>query len=264
MRHWEGTIRRGYALTPHGQVHYREAGAGETLVLLHHSTRSSDVWREVLPCLAERFHVVALDTPGFGNSPPPAAPPGLAGYTAAFIEAVEALGVRRFALFGFLTGAAFALDLAARFPDRVTRLVLGACPVIDDRAAWLRTATLTPLEADGSHLTTVWHGYADGAYRGWGSLEQVQRATIDSASAGPVHAHFAHLAVAELDVKARIPAVAAPTLLVYGVRGPFAARQAEIAPLFRAAERVEVDSGPLIMQERPYELCRVVTEFLRG
>jgi pimeloyl-ACP methyl ester carboxylesterase len=255
-------MRRGYATTGHGQLHYREAGSGEPLVLLHHSTRSSDVWREVLPCLAERFRVIALDTPGFGSSPPPAAPPGLAGYTAAFLEALETLDVRRFALFGFLTGAALALELAVRAPDRVTRLVLGACPVIDDRAAWLRTATLTPLQPDGSHLATVWRGYADGAYRGWGSLDQVQRATIDSASAGPVQAHFAHLAVAELDVKERIPSVAAPTLLVYGARGPFAARQVEIAPLFRAAECVEIACGPLIMQERPDDLCRILVDFL--
>jgi pimeloyl-ACP methyl ester carboxylesterase len=255
-------MRRGYATTSVGQLHFREAGAGEPLVLLHHSTRSSDVWREVAPCLAARFRVIALDTPGFGNSPPPDAPPGLAGYTRAFVEALDALAVARFALFGFLTGAALALELAAREPARVTKLILGACPVIDDREAWLRNARLTPLQPDGSHLTTVWTGYANGAYRGWGSLDQLQRATVDSASAGPVQAHFAHLAVAELDVRARIPAVVAPTLLVCGRRGPFADRQAEIAPLFRVVERAVIESGPLIMQERPDVLCRIVTEFL--
>ncbi|GIW07038.1 MAG: hypothetical protein KatS3mg060_1843 [Dehalococcoidia bacterium] len=255
-------MRRGYATTSHGQIHFRELGAGAPLVLLHHSTRSSDVWREIAPSLAERFRVVALDTPGFGNSSPPAAPPGLAGYTQAFLEALGALGIGRFALFGFLTGAALALELAARHPDRVTKLILGACPVIDDREAWLRAATVTPLQPTGSHLTTLWRGYADGAYRGWGTLEQVQRATIDSATAGPVQAHYAHQAVAELDVRMRIPAVAAPTLLVYGARGPFAGRQTEITPLFRTAERMELDCGPLIMQERPDELCRIVTDFL--
>ncbi|MCS6802971.1 MAG: alpha/beta hydrolase [Chloroflexota bacterium] len=255
-------MRRGYTTTSHGQLHFREAGTGEPLVLLHHSTRSSDVWREIAPCLAARFRVLALDTPGFGSSPPPAAPPGLAGYTQAFLEALDSLGVDRFALFGFLTGAALALELAARAPSRVTKLILGACPVIDDREAWLRSARITPLQPDGSHLTAIWTNYAAGAYRGWGTLEQMQRATIDSAAAGPVHAHFAHLAVAELDVKARIPLVAAPTLLVYGTRGPFAERQAEIAPLFRAAERVAIESGPLIMQERPDVLCRIVTDFL--
>ena len=60
----------------------------------------------------------------------------------------------------------------------------------------------------------------------------------------------------------RIPEIAAPTLLLCGSRGPFADRQAGIQPLFRQAERVELASGPLIMQEQPAAVCRAVTGFL--
>ena len=55
-------------------VFYREAGASgaPTLVLLHGFPSASHMFRELMPLLADRFHIVAPDLPGFGKSDMPA------------------------------------------------------------------------------------------------------------------------------------------------------------------------------------------------
>ena len=58
--------------------HYR-AGAGEPLVLLHGIGSHWQMWEPVLPMLSARHDVIAVDLPGFGDSPmpPPGTPPGI-------------------------------------------------------------------------------------------------------------------------------------------------------------------------------------------
>jgi pimeloyl-ACP methyl ester carboxylesterase len=61
-------VRRGYADSPFGQLHYAETGAGPVLLLLHQTPRSHDEFREVQPLLADGRRVVAMDMLGFGMS----------------------------------------------------------------------------------------------------------------------------------------------------------------------------------------------------
>ena len=98
-------------------VFYREAGASDapTLVLLHGFPSASHMFRELIPLLADRFHIVAPDLPGFGNSDMPAR--GDFGYTFEHITDVidrltAMLGLDRFALYVFDYGAPVGL------PDR--------------------------------------------------------------------------------------------------------------------------------------------------
>jgi magnesium chelatase accessory protein len=58
-------LSRRLRCRPH-DWHVQEAGTGDTLVLLHGAGASTHSWRDVLPILAETFHVVALDLPGQG------------------------------------------------------------------------------------------------------------------------------------------------------------------------------------------------------
>ena len=91
-------------------VFYREAGASgaPTLVLLHGFPSASHMFRELIPLLADRFHLVAPDLPGFGKSDMPAQ--GEFDYTFEHITDVidrltEVLGLDRFALYVFDYGA---------------------------------------------------------------------------------------------------------------------------------------------------------------
>lgn len=91
-------------------VFYREAGEPDapTLVLLHGFPSASHMFRELIPLLADRFHLVAPDLPGFGKPDMPAR--GDFGYTFEHIADVidrltEVLGLDRFALYVLDYGA---------------------------------------------------------------------------------------------------------------------------------------------------------------
>ncbi len=107
---------------------YREAGdpLAPTLLLLHGFPSSSHMYRNLIPLLADRFHLVAPDLPGFGFSeaPPRAGFAYTFDHLAQVIERfTEALGLERFALYVFDYGAPVGFRLALRHPERVTAVV---------------------------------------------------------------------------------------------------------------------------------------------
>ena len=110
------------------EVFYREAGPADApvLLLLHGFPSASHMFRDLIPALADRYRVIAPDLPGFGNTiaPPRAAFEysfdKLAEVTAGF---VDALGLKRYALYIFDYGAPTGLRLAMRYPERVTAIV---------------------------------------------------------------------------------------------------------------------------------------------
>jgi pimeloyl-ACP methyl ester carboxylesterase len=109
-------------------VFYREAGepGNPAILLLHGFPTSSHMFRELIPQLADRYHVVAPDLPGFGNTVSP--PRGrfdytfdnLAGVIGGFVETV---GLRRYALYVFDYGAPVGFRLAVKHPDRIAAII---------------------------------------------------------------------------------------------------------------------------------------------
>jgi pimeloyl-ACP methyl ester carboxylesterase len=109
-------------------VFYREAGAADapTLLLLHGFPSSSHMFRDLIPLLADEFHLVAPDLPSFGKSDMP--DPDKFDYTFDHLADVidrltEVLGLDRFAMYVFDYGAPVGFRIAARHPDRVTAIV---------------------------------------------------------------------------------------------------------------------------------------------
>ena len=110
------------------EVFYREAGdrSKPTLLLLHGFPSSSHMFRDLMPLLADRFHLVAPDLPGFGRS----ALPPRERFTYSFDHLAEVIGrfvdvvgLDRFALYVFDYGAPTGFRLAMSRPDRVTAIV---------------------------------------------------------------------------------------------------------------------------------------------
>lgn len=109
-------------------VFYREAGPVDApvILLLHGFPSASHMFRNLIPELADRYHVIAPDFPGFGQTK---APPRdqftysfdvLADVIGGF---VDAMGLRRYALYIFDYGAPVGLRLAMRHPERVTAII---------------------------------------------------------------------------------------------------------------------------------------------
>ena len=110
------------------QIFYREAGDPNqtTLLLLHGFPSSSHMFRNLIPLLADRFHIVAPDLPGFGFSQSP--PRSQFKYTfdnlATVIEAfTEVVRLQRYALYVFDYGAPVGYRLAMKHPERVTAIL---------------------------------------------------------------------------------------------------------------------------------------------
>ena len=103
---------------------YREAGdpGAPKLLLLHGFPSSSHMFRDLIPLLADRFHIVAPDLPGFGQSDDPRANSfdSIADTVERFTEIV---GFDRFAVYVFDYGAPTGFRLALRHPERITAIV---------------------------------------------------------------------------------------------------------------------------------------------
>lgn len=111
------------------KLFYREAGAPDApaLLLLHGFPTSSHMFRDLIPALADRYHVVAPDYPGFGYSDFPDRarfPYSFASYAEIIDKFTQAIGLRRYALYVQDYGAPVGLRLALRAPERVTALVV--------------------------------------------------------------------------------------------------------------------------------------------
>jgi len=111
------------------EIFYREAGdpGNPVLLLLHGFPASSFMFRDLIPLLADRFHVIAPDYPGFGHS----AAPSTVEYAYTFdhlTDTVEKftdrLGLSRYALYLQDFGGPVGFRLAARRPERVSFLVV--------------------------------------------------------------------------------------------------------------------------------------------
>jgi pimeloyl-ACP methyl ester carboxylesterase len=109
-------------------VFYREAGNPESrkLLLLHGFPSSSHMFRDLIPLLADGFHIVAPDLPGFGRTAIPARDEfeytfdNLARVVDRFTELV---GLDRFALYVFDYGAPTGFRIAMRHPERIAAII---------------------------------------------------------------------------------------------------------------------------------------------
>lgn len=218
------------------QVHYRRAGSGPPVAILHESPLSSRwyVW------LAQRlaaagFTAIALDTPGYGRSDPLAIEqPSIADYADALDDTLTALGIERCGLYGSHTGAAIALEHAVRHPQRAAAVVLDGIllPTEEERASLLAEYCLDlPPELDGSHLVKGWTMRRDQyVYWPWyrreqeaqlslemGDADELARGMLDWLRAGRGY-HLGYHAAFRHDTVAALRAVQAPTAVVASPR----------------------------------------------
>jgi pimeloyl-ACP methyl ester carboxylesterase len=110
------------------EIFYREAGSldAPVLLLLHGFPTASHMFRDLIPQLADQFHVVAPDLPGFGQSDMPDR--SRFSYTFDNIAKVidrftEVIGLRRFAIYVFDYGAPTGFRLAMWHPERITAVI---------------------------------------------------------------------------------------------------------------------------------------------
>ncbi|MBA3479374.1 MAG: alpha/beta fold hydrolase [Lautropia sp.] len=269
VEHPAAPIRRHFADLSVGQVHYAQAGDPQApaILLLHQSPRS---WREylhVLPLLGRRYRAVAMDTPGFGDSAPVAAPASIEKWAAVAAELLDALKIDAACVVGHHTGGVIAVELAAVHASLVRSLVLSSTPYTGE--AFRRARALrAPIDevapsSDGSHLAALWRQRA--SFYPAGRADLLEAFVLDAlkASGG---AQVGHRAVASYRMEARIGQVRQPTLIVCAAEDPFAApHAAELQALIGHAQTVTIRGGMVPLPDQmPTHFAAAVLEFLKS
>lgn len=126
-------ITKAYVQIADGQVHYRTTpgdSRAAPIVFLHQTASSGRMWEKVMAAIAGCHCCYALDTPGFGGSFDPPGSPVMADYVGWLFGALDAIGLGGVHLVGHHTGAAIALEAAARAPARILSLaMIGPSPI---------------------------------------------------------------------------------------------------------------------------------------
>ena len=116
-----------------GTLAYRERGKGDPIVFVHPIFTNGDLWRDVVPPLAEQYRCITPDWPLGSHSVPmdrdaDLSPPGLADLVSGFLDVLDLHDVT---LVGNDTGGAISQMVVARHPERVGRLVLVSCDAFE-------------------------------------------------------------------------------------------------------------------------------------
>lgn len=175
-------------------VHYRRAGRGPCVVLVHQSPQSSAALVQLIRLLAKDFTVFAFDTPGCGASDPlPRKSPTIRHFADSLARTFEAVGLKKVGLFGSKTGACIALEFSRRYPEKVRGLVLDSLPVFtpvqvrgmtsvmrsDDKEGAYYLMPFKP-KWDGSHLASTWSHVRDHVtWFPWYERKAANRRNID-------------------------------------------------------------------------------------
>lgn len=160
-------IRRRFVRLPDNRhVHYRRAGEGPPLILLHPGIAHGGFFEPQMAHLAEHFAVFAFDNAGFGDSDPlPIATTIMADLAEALAEALDMLAMPPAVLFGYHSGAAVAVELAARHPRFVSGLVVDGMPIFtaEETDALFTGDFAPPLAIDrlGGHFAQSWTRFRD-------------------------------------------------------------------------------------------------------
>ena len=159
------------------EIFYREAGrpGAPNLLLLHGFPSAGHMFRDLIPLLSDRFHIIAPDLPGFGQSAMPGRGHTFDRIASAIDRFTEIVGLDRYAVYVFDYGAPTGFRLAAKHPERITAIISqngnayeeglseGWTPI---RAYWENAspANREALRAFLKPETTVWqytHGVSD-------------------------------------------------------------------------------------------------------
>jgi pimeloyl-ACP methyl ester carboxylesterase len=141
-------------------LHYRSAGSGTPIVLLHPSPRSSKIFEPFGELLAPHFQVIMPDLFGYGQSDSLPIPiNNLYDYLPFLKQTFDKLGLTKFALYGSATGAQLAIAYAKTYPNDVSTLFLdNAAEFSEEQRSEILSnyfVDATP-KADGSHLENLW------------------------------------------------------------------------------------------------------------
>ena len=260
-----------YALFSECSMYHLDEGQGAPLVFIHGFPLDHTMWRYQIAEFRSTHRVLAVDLPGFGQSP--AAPGemsiiGFADQLAEFLDGIEI--TERITLCGLSMGGSIALQFALRHPQRLSRLILCDCRAAADSAEAQKmrhdladrvlregpecVAQAMPARLFAASTLEQQSGIVH-------SIQSVIRSTASSSVAGGSRA----LAYRE-DVVARLPEIATPTLVIVGsedVISTVAEMQQMSQAIPRATFAEVAGAGHMAPLESPALVNSAIRDWLR-
>lgn len=253
-------------------IHYLEVGEGPALVLIHGLGASTFTFRRIVPDLARRFRVVALDLKGFGFSERPAGDYSLGTQVALVRQVMDRLGIDRGSVLGHSMGGVVAMRLALTHPERVERLILASSASDMDlgRHAWGAAVAgrmlpvIAPFTLHNRRFRelSLKSGYYDPA----GCTEEViQGYMLPGTVRGYLRALGNTMAHWRRDPPLRPAEITQPTLILWGAADRWlppsrGERLHGLIPNSRLA--LVSGGGHLFLEEQPEAALRLIEEFL--
>lgn len=288
-------VKREYAnLKRSGtQMYYETMGSGDPVIFVHQCWWNNFEFEGVIPMVAKQYTVYSPDSLGFGFSP--AAPNWFefTDFTDSFIDFMDDLGIEKASFVGQHSGSLIMADLAARYPERVDKLIFGGLAIYEDslrkaKAARrdmiggnkmpytksLRPGDLIGLESgllqrkeDGSHFVEYWNEqYRENPDS---KFEYIQRAAIANLLHYDKGGRDMINALLTFDLERVLPKVKQPSLQLVGdrdcVKPPLFKTIKEAADqLGSEINKIKIVEGGGIMLylDYPFECAEAILSFL--
>ena len=288
-------VKRGYAnLKRSGtQMYYETMGSGDPVIFVHQCWWNNFEFEGVIPMVAKQYTVYSPDSLGFGFSP--AAPNWFefTDFTDSCIDFMDDLGIEKASFVGQHSGSLIMADLAARYPERVDKLIFGGLAIYEDslrkaKAARrdmiggnkmpytksLRPGDLIGLESgllqrkeDGSHFVEYWNEqYRENPDS---KFEYIQRAAIANLLHYDKGGRDMINALLTFDLERVLPKVKQPSLQLVGdrdcVKPPLFKTIKEAADqLGSEINKIKIVEGGGIMLylDYPFECAEAILSFL--
>lgn len=263
---------------PGAEVNYAEIGEGEPILFVHGLGGCWRNWLENLPHFGRSHRAIALDLPGFGESPLPSWPIDMPAYGRLLHDFCEKLGIDRVAaLVGNSMGGFVSTEAAIERPSRFERLVLvSAAGISFAEAAGRRAeAAVSLFEAGMAFLggpRRLWVNRPRGRQFAFGRVfhypnrvrPELLREQMEPGLGAPGFAD-AIRAISGYDTRHRLPEIEIPTLVVWGLKDQVVPVEAAIGYHRLIPEsRMELfeRTGHVPQMERPIRFNALLEEFL--
>lgn len=274
LRYWRpypGVVRR-FVDGPDGQLHVRvkdtrAVGSHVPLYCIHQSPSSSVAMAALVAAMGEDRPCAAGDTPGFGESAPPAQPPDISDYASAHGAVVDVLGwAGPVDVFGFFTGSKIAVALALARPQQVRRVILLGAPLYTDDELEQERATYRPdvYDWNADHLMGWWNHLRAGAPStedGPYPLSLFARHFAEIQRGGP-NSWWGHRAAFNMNLRDELPKVTQPALVICSA-DPQGEKSVKAADLMPQGQRMDVPfMGQGLLDLHTGEIAAILRTFL--
>ncbi|MCH1930369.1 alpha/beta hydrolase [Shewanella sp. A25] len=268
-------IIKGYAQTELGQIHYLETVAAltqgqeqelaqkalPTLVLLHQTPSSGEMFRPLMQLLGKDFHCIAPDFIGFGNSDAISGEHSVALYASSVFQCLQYLKVTQPIIFGHHTGVAVAAQLEHDYPGFCSKLIFSGPTLLTDAQKIGLPASVVDSSVDeaGDFMLRYWQ-----KIRGKDTQVPLTLSLRECLLALGLGANYkkAYQSVAQQDFAKQIQGIQCPTLVFAGERDvlrPMVAPTVELLPQGQAAEIG--DATTYVCETHSEQLAQLIKQF---